>query len=131
MVTVMKESSPYLEAWTAAVTLQVSQALACRRARKAVGPVYAHVVFTMPKPKSAPKTMRTYPDTYPDVDKLERATYDAITKALAWEDDGRVIENHNVKAYPREHPHALDKPGAVIRLYTLATPAPETEVDQP
>jgi Holliday junction resolvase RusA-like endonuclease len=119
LVTVMKESSPYLDAWMDAVTLITRQALACRRARKAVGPVFAHVVFTMPKPKSAPKRTRTYPAVFPDVDKLERATYDAITKAVAWEDDSRVIETHSVKAYPREHPEALDRPGAVIRLYTL------------
>jgi Holliday junction resolvase RusA-like endonuclease len=63
------------------------------------------------------------------VDKLERATYDALTQALAWEDDGRVLENHSVKAYPGEHSHALDKPGVVIRLYTLAKPAPEQDGD--
>jgi len=119
MVTVMKESSPYLDAWMAAVTLNVRQALARRRARPALGPVYAHVVFTMAKPTRAPKRKRTYPEAFPDLDKLERATYDAITKAVAWKDDAHVIENHNVKAYPREHPDALDKPGAVIRLYTL------------
>lgn len=128
MVTVMKESSPHLEAWMQAVELIVRQALARRRARKACGPVYVHCVFTMPKPKSAPKRRRTYPATFPDIDKLERATYDAITKALAWDDDGRVIENHSVKAYPREHPDALDRMGAVIRIYTLK-PEPEPEAD--
>lgn len=121
-VPILKESSPYLEAWSGAVTLAVRSAIARRRARKALGPVYAHLVFTMPKPKSALKRTRTFPDSFPDIDKLERATYDAITKALAWEDDGRVLENHNVKAYPLEHPDALDKPGALIRLYTLAKP---------
>jgi Holliday junction resolvase RusA-like endonuclease len=73
----------------------------------------------MPKPTSAPKRRRTYPAVSPDIDKLERSTYDAITQAQAWEDDGRVIENHNRKVYPGEHPEALDQPGAIIRLYTL------------
>ncbi|WP_128378501.1 RusA family crossover junction endodeoxyribonuclease [Streptomyces cavernae] len=125
LVTVMAESSPYLDAWMDAVTLIVRQALARGRARKALGPVYAHVVFTMPKPKTAPKRKRTYPAVYPDVDKLARSTFDAITKATAWEDDSRVIEAHHVKTYPGEHPDALDKPGALIRLYTLAQPVPE------
>jgi Holliday junction resolvase RusA-like endonuclease len=73
----------------------------------------------MPKPVNAPKRRRTYPAVSPDIDKLERSTYDAISTAKAWEDDGRVIESHSRKVYPGEHPDALPEPGAIIRLYTL------------
>lgn len=83
------------------------------------GAIRVHVVFTMHKPVNAPKRRRTYPAVSPDLDKLERSTYDAITAAQAWEDDGRVIESHSRKVYPGEHPDSLAQPGALIRLYTL------------
>ena len=83
------------------------------------GPIRIDVVFTMHKPVGAPKRRRTYPAVSPDLDKIQRATFDALTDAKAWEDDGRVIQVTTIKAYPGEHPDALPEPGAIIRLYTL------------
>jgi hypothetical protein len=83
------------------------------------GAIRVDVVFTMRKPVSAPKRRRTYPAVSPDLDKIQRATFDALTDAKVWEDDGRVIQVTAIKAYPGEHPEALSEPGAIIRLYTL------------
>jgi Holliday junction resolvase RusA-like endonuclease len=122
-IPLMRESSAKVKPWREKVQAAIEQAIARGEAHPVTGPVYAHITFTLPKPVSAPKRRRTYPAVTPDVDKLERSTYDAITKARAWEDDGRVIENHNRKVYPGEHPDALAVPGAVIRLYTLGETA--------
>ena len=83
------------------------------------GPIRVDVVFTMHKPVNALKRRRTYPAVSPDLDKIQRATFDALTDAKVWEDDGRVIQVTAIKAYPNEHPDALAETGAVIRLYTL------------
>ncbi|QBJ94481.1 RusA family crossover junction endodeoxyribonuclease (plasmid) [Streptomyces seoulensis] len=116
-IPLMRESSAKVKPWRDKVTAAITEAL--DGAQPLVGPVRADITFTMPKPGRAPKRRRTYPAVSPDIDKLERSTYDAITTAKAWEDDGRVIENHNRKVYPDEHPDALPEPGAIIRLYTL------------
>lgn len=118
-IPLMRESSKKVKPWREEVTARIQEALLRGDARPIAGPVRAEITFTLPKPTSAPKRRRTYPAVSPDIDKLERSTYDAITAAKAWEDDGRVIENHNRKVYPGEHPDALPEPGAIIRLYTL------------
>ncbi|MEU3656476.1 RusA family crossover junction endodeoxyribonuclease [Streptomyces sp. NPDC032161] len=122
-IPLMRESSKKVKPWREKVQAAIEAALLTGDAQYLVGPVRADITFTMPKPVSAPKRRRTYPAVYPDIDKLERSTYDAISKSGAWEDDGRVIENQSRKVYPGEHPDALDQPGALIRLYTLGDPS--------
>ena len=122
-VPLMRESSAKVKPWRDKVQAAIQAALLTGQAQRIAGPVRADITFTMPKPVNAPKRRRTYPAVTPDIDKLERSTYDAITKAGAWEDDGRVIETHSRKVYPGEHPDALDQPGALIRLYTLGDPS--------
>ncbi len=81
------------------------------------GPVVVRMTFTLPKPKSAPKTRRTYPMRTPDLSKLARSTEDALTDAGIWTDDARVIGYSKLwKAYPGEDVDALDSPGAVIEI---------------
>ena len=63
------------------------------------GPVRVFMAFTLPKPKSAPKTRRTYPDRKPDLSKLVRSTEDARPR-LPWGDDARVVECTAAKRYP-------------------------------
>lgn len=87
-------------------------------------PLFVEMVFTMPKPLSAPKRRRTWPDRTPDLSKLVRSTEDALTDAGVWRDDARVVEYGRLaKVYPGEDPDALDSPGAVIRIYTLGAQA--------
>ena len=83
------------------------------------GAVIVNTIYTLPKPKNAPKNRVTYPDRYPDVDKLDRATFDGLTKSGVIEDDSRIIGGQHWKWYPNGGPDALDRPGAVIRIRAL------------
>lgn len=80
-------------------------------------PVVVRMTFTLPKPKSAPKTRRTYPMRTPDLSKLARSTEDALTDAGIWTDDARVVAYERLaKVFPGEGLDALDTPGCVIEI---------------
>lgn len=82
------------------------------------GPIQARMVFTVPKPKSAPKTRRTWPVSRPgDLSKLVRATEDALQAAGVIKDDGMIVEYFRIaKVYPGEDLEAMDRPGCQIAL---------------
>ena len=81
-------------------------------------PLLVSMVFTVRKPASAPKRRRTWPDRMPDLSKLCRSTEDALTTAGAWKDDARVVEYGRLaKVFPGEDPDALDRIGAVVRIW--------------
>lgn len=83
-------------------------------------PLMASMVFTLPKPSSAPKTRRTWPCRMPDASKLLRSTEDALTDAGIWADDARVVEYGRVaKVFPGEDRDALDSPGVRIRVWAM------------
>ncbi len=84
------------------------------------GPVCVEMIFTMPKPKSAPKGRRTWPDRMPDLSKLVRSTEDALTQAGAWEDDARIVACTSMKVFPGEHEMSLGMPGAMIRIWSAS-----------
>lgn len=106
---ILVESSKAVKPWREAVTWAAIEA-----GRPHVsGPVSLHVVFTLPKPQSAPKRRKTYPDRKPDIDKLLRSTLDALTQIGVIEDDARIIHLTASKVFPGED-GGLDVPGAVI-----------------
>jgi crossover junction endodeoxyribonuclease RusA len=78
------------------------------------GPLAVTIHFTLPKPKSAPKRRRTYPDRKPDIDKLMRSTLDALTASGLIEDDARIISIAAGKFYPNEDSMGMESPGARI-----------------
>lgn len=90
----MREASVYLRAWRAAVKRATYErykllgvapdALPLLR-----GPVGFSATFWMSEQR--------YVDGPPDLDKLLRSTWDALTQARAWEDDGRVVELGQVR----------------------------------
>jgi crossover junction endodeoxyribonuclease RusA len=82
--------------------------------------VRVRMVFTMPKPASAPKRKRIYPMRMPDLSKLVRSTEDALTEAGIWRDDARVVEYSRLaKVFPGEDPESLDAPGVRIEVELL------------
>lgn len=83
------------------------------------GPVSVRFDFTMRKPTGRPKTRRTYPDVYPDLDKLVRATGDALTMAQVYGDDGQIVDLYATKSYPGETPWALSEPGVCVTVRAL------------
>lgn len=56
------------------------------------------VLFWLPRPVSLPKR-RVWPDRRPDLDKLVRATCDALTTAGVISDDARIVMLHAYKLY--------------------------------
>ncbi|RLU79261.1 hypothetical protein CTZ27_37085 [Streptomyces griseocarneus] len=85
------------------------------------GPLSVEVTFTVRKPASAPKRRRSWPITRDsgDLDKLQRAVFDALTVAGVIADDSRIVEVTARKVYPVEDIGALDAPGARIRIVRL------------
>lgn len=120
---ILIESSKKVRPWRQAVTWEAREALPyenfCFH-----GPVAVMMTFTLPKPKSAPKSRRTFPDKKPDVSKLVRSTEDALTDAGIWEDDARVVCCLSHKVFPGEGADSLPVPGVVIRIenYTGTIP---------
>jgi Holliday junction resolvase RusA-like endonuclease len=112
---VMIESSKHVKPWRECVRWS---ALAVRKGAPPLdGPLVVSMVFTLAKPKSAPKRRTIYPDRTPDLSKLVRSTEDALTDAGVWTDDARVIEYVRLaKVYPGEGDDALDAPGVVIEI---------------
>lgn len=113
---ILIESSKAVKPWREAVKWAAREAGIRDAADAVVGPVNVEMIFTLPKPKSAPKNSRTWPDKKPDLSKLIRSTEDALTDVGAWEDDARVVLCIARKVFPGEHPDALPVPGAVIRI---------------
>lgn len=124
---VMVESSKKVKPWRADVR---DAALAVRNGRDLLdGPLIADMVFTFLRPRGHYRTGRNnhllrdgvppQPCVMPDLSKLVRSTEDAITKIL-WTDDARVVEYGRLaKVYVGSDPDALDRPGALIRIYRL------------
>ena len=112
----MVESSKKVKPWREAVKYEVLRQRENGVALLISGPIAVEMTFTLPKPKSAPKTRVTFPDRKPDLSKLVRSTEDALTDLRVWEDDARVVDLRAKKVYPNEGEHALSSPGAVIRV---------------
>lgn len=78
------------------------------------GALDVRIIFTLVKPKSAPKTRVTFPDKKPDLSKLIRSTEDALTDAGLWVDDARIVHLDVLKTFPNEGDGSLRTPGAII-----------------
>lgn len=90
------------------------------------GPLIADMVFTLPRLSDTPKTLRRLPQTKPDLDKLARATGDALctdTAALRrpiMAEDSRIVTYRRLDKVFTGDPldtDALRVPGAVLRLW--------------
>lgn len=117
---VMIESSAKVKPWRQDVA---AAAVAARTSALGVmpgldGPIRARMVFTLPKPKSAPKKRRTWPDKKPDLSKLLRSTEDALTTSGIVADDARIVCYSRLeKVYVGDDDNdALPCPGARIEL---------------
>lgn len=129
---VMVESSKKVRPWRDAVRSEA--AAAATGAPPLDAPLVVDMVFTTLRPKAHYRSGRNAhllrdgaparPMGAPDLSKLARSTEDALTDAGIWRDDSRVVEYGRLaKVYAGEDRDALDQPGAVIRVYTIATHA--------
>lgn len=93
------------------------------------GPVRVTIRFSFDRPKSHYRTGRNahlikdsaplYPTHKNDVDKLQRACFDALTDAEVWADDGQIVDVRARKFYAGESEYALDRPGVLILIEPL------------
>lgn len=120
---VMIESSKKVKPWREAVKWAALEYKMTRGSVHTGGAISLEVTFTMPRPKSAKRG--AVADKRPDLSKLVRSTEDALTESGAWEDDSRVIACLARKAFPGQHPDALDVPGAVIRITAVGVEVTE------
>lgn len=127
---VVRDSSRGLHAWREAIAL-TARAAGWTGAPADV-PVMLGLVFVRPRPVShlgkggsVRETAPALPTSKPDIDKLERATLDALT-GVCWVDDSRVVGVRKLKVYgdreglglyvlPLEGPHAVTPGTAELR----------------
>lgn len=112
---ILVESSNKVKPWRQAVGVAAIEAMG-GAGRGVMGPIAVDMVFTLPKPKSAPKRLATYPSKKPDLSKLVRSTEDALTDVGAIEDDARIVCTFSRKVFPGEGVDSLAVPGVVIRI---------------
>lgn len=125
----MIEMSKRVKPWRLAVEHAADEAMAGRPGFPLQGPLAVRVTFALTRPKGHYGTGRNagklklsapaYPSSMPDLDKLLRSTFDALTMVRAWTDDGQVARVTTAKIYAGRD----DIPGAVIEIRQMgATP---------
>lgn len=117
----MIESSAKVKPWREAVKWAAREAMAGPDGWAAMdGPLVAVMVFTLPKPASAPKKRQTWPDRKPDLSKLLRSTEDALVDAGLIADDARIVAYARAaKVFPGEDLNALRSPGCYVEIRRL------------
>ena len=106
---VMVESSNKVKPWREAVKWAAIEALV---GRGLDGPVTVEVDFYFVHPKTGKR--RPTHSVKPDIDKLLRSTFDALTDAGAFEDDSRIVSVQARKHYATQYSPV--PAGAVIRV---------------
>lgn len=120
-VPLLVESSKKVKSWREAVVAAAQvEIVRTRGFTRLDGPLMAAMYFTLRRPATGPGRSRPYPTVYPDLDKLLRSTGDALSTAGVWTDDACLIRYRDAaKLYPGTAPVALDKPGAIIRIWQV------------
>lgn len=97
-----------LKPWRSVVSMEARQAMDAASESLIQGPCSVHAFFRLQLPASAPKRRRILPDKQPDLDKLARGLFDALT-GVVWDDDKRVVSLTTTKRYtePGEQPGVL------------------------
>lgn len=94
---IMVDANKNLKPWRSDVQQSAIEAMACRNMMPYSGAVMIGMRFVLPRPKSAPKTKVASAAKKPDLDKLVRAIFDAVT-GIVFDDDSQVIFMHAHKA---------------------------------
>lgn len=91
------EASKQLPEWREEIILAAREAMMSTDLwYKTEKPVRVECVFFFPKPKTV---KRDFPSVAPDLDKLCRALFDALTTAGVYLDDAQVVDLIAVKRY--------------------------------
>jgi len=105
----MVDANRNLKPWRATVTRAAKDAIAERPGFDDA--VYVLLDFYMPRGKTV---RRSRPSVKPDLDKLIRSIFDALTDAGAWTDDGLVVSVHAQQWYAGDKPHVRIKIGTLV-----------------
>ena len=92
-------ANPKLNTWRDTIAWQVAQQT---HHRLIDGSIRVDLVFTLPRPKSVPMSVRERPTVKPDLDKLIRSVLDAISLDRYCQillDDSYVTDIHAAKRY--------------------------------
>ena len=108
----MIEASSKVGPWREAV----AQAVSARFAEtddytRFTDPVCIETTFYLPRGKTI---KRIWPSVPPDLDKLERGLFDALTIAGVWADDALVIRSRSEKQYADDR-----MPGAFVSIVLM------------
>jgi crossover junction endodeoxyribonuclease RusA len=102
------ESSKAVGPWRTVVAWHAAQAFT---GAPLDGPLRISLVFVMPRPAGTPKKSTPPAIKRPDLDKLTRAVFDALS-GVVWNDDSQAVELHAFKRLAQ-----LDEqPGVNIRI---------------
>lgn len=106
-----KAKAEELKTWRSMIATAASLALQETRAAILDGPVIIAATFYLPRPKNAKKKL--FPDTRPDLDKLQRAIGDALS-GVAYTDDSRIVDWNPRKRFADNWDHG--RPGVAITV---------------
>jgi Holliday junction resolvase RusA-like endonuclease len=81
-------------------------------------PLGVRVQFFILRPKSVSKKKRYYPTVKPDLDKLQRSTFDGLTDSGIIADDSLIVNVEASKHYVSDS----DEVGAYITIFPLPIP---------
>lgn len=94
---VLVDANRRLKPWRAAVRAAAERAIEEEEGWETLDePCSVHLTFVMPRPK---RPRWGLPAVKPDIDKLARAVFDAMTDAGVWGDDSRVVHLVTTKIY--------------------------------
>lgn len=96
---VLVDANARLKPWRALVREAAEDAIADADWETLDEPCRVYLGFTMPCPK---RPRWDVPAVKPDLDKLTRAVFDALTDAGVWRDDSRVVDMKVTKRYEGE-----------------------------
>lgn len=113
----MIEDCHDLPAWRSAVEATCLKAMHLKQ-QIFYGAVHVNLAFVLYRPKSTPKNQNPAATKKPDIDKLQRAIFDGITKAGAWGDDSQVT---GVVAFKR-----IAAPGEELGCFVVITEPKDT-----
>jgi crossover junction endodeoxyribonuclease RusA len=105
-------ANPKLNAWRQTIADQIGLQTPVRLIE---GSIRVDLVFTLERPKSVSRGVRERPTVKPDLDKLVRATLDAISLeryVQLIKDDSQVTDLHAAKRYSDHR-----RPGVTIMIH--------------
>lgn len=100
-------ANPKLNSWRDSIATQIATQTPHRLID---GSIRLELVFTLPRPKSVPTSLRATPTVKPDLDKLVRAVMDSISLERYCQiikDDSLVTDLHAAKRYADHTPSGV------------------------